>query len=232
MKKTVICNYWIQGTCKFMKNSEKCKFAHGTDKLKTITIECKYGSFCHDVDCIFFHGFISTTRKMVYEFPLIIEKSKKSKKKINKNNFIKNDNSEESKYLEECNPIEKDIPINTEYSDLNCIIKKLEIENKRLKNEIENLKNSHTKDGIVECKKINNKKMDILYNKYINIYNIFNKFDNNYKIIKDEIKQYTNDNNIYKVKSRATKIYNFYNNLKNGIINEYLPITKIIKMSF
>jgi hypothetical protein len=243
MEKTVICNYWRQEICKFMENSEKCKFAHGTDELKNIPIECKYGSFCHNVNCVFFHGIIPTTRKMVYEFPLII---KKSKKHINKNNDIENNfnqhgNYEKVKNLENYNKTVKssssmshfeknntyNLDNHKEYSNLNNIIKKLEIENKILKGEIENLKKSNIKNN-----KMDNEKMDIIYNKYINIYNIFKKFDNNYKIIKEEIKRYTKDNNIYKVKSRATKIYKFYNNLKNGTINEYLPITKIIKMSF
>lgn len=255
MEKTIICNYWKKGICKFMIKPEKCNFAHGSDDIRTITINCRYGSFCHNVDCMFFHGSISTTRQMVYEIPLIIKKSKKSKKDINKNIFTQRGNSEKIKILEEnkktvnsLSSILKNISdisdnldnygnrtnniINTEYKDLNSIIKELEIENQMLKNEIENLKEYHTKNSMVENKKINNKKMDILYNKYISIYNIFKKFDNNYKIIKEKIKQYTNDNNIYKVKSRATKVYNFCNNLKCGIINEYLPITKIIKMSF
>lgn len=118
------------------------------------------------------------------------------------------------------------------------IINNLKDENNSLKNRINDLQNKSTISNMVDkdiiqnkCKKNNNiDKLKTLYNKYINIYELINKY-NSYKLINfDEIRLYSKDKNIYKLKQRAEKVYKFYNKLKSGIINEYLPISKIFKM--
>lgn len=123
-------------------------------------------------------------------------------------------------------------------------INELKNDNKKLKNklkeqklfhekEILKIKNSYTTNKMVEHKNkdINKNKLINLYNKYINLYNIFKV--NKYKDInKKEIEKYTNDKNIYKIKQRAYKVNSFYNKLKEGIYKDYLPISKIIKMTF
>lgn len=124
------------------------------------------------------------------------------------------------------------------------IINKLKYENNCLKKNIEKLQNDREKTNTInnkmdmvgmnkKRKPTKNKKLLIsLYDKYINLYYVFNKY-NNYKLIDiDEIRKYTKDNNIYKVKQRCYKIYNFYEKYKNGIIKDLLPISKIITMVF
>jgi hypothetical protein len=120
-------------------------------------------------------------------------------------------------------------------------IKKLKSENdslikitENLKNENKNLKIQFSKNNInnnIEKRKTatDKNKLKNLYNKYLELYKIFN--NNSYKLINlDEIKKYTMDKNIYKVKQRATKVYKYYEKYKNGIIKELLPISRIISM--
>jgi hypothetical protein len=73
-----------------------------------------------------------------------------------------------------------------------------------------------------------------LYNKWSNVYKIFEKYSFSYKIIKnniDEIKKYVKDKNIHKIKERCTKIYLYYNKILNNEVTEYKHISKIIKMN-
>lgn len=67
-----------------------------------------------------------------------------------------------------------------------------------------------------------------LYTKYINIYEIFRKYNFNYKLINiDEIRKYSKDMNIYKLKQRASKVFNYYQKYKAGIV-DLLPVSKLI----
>lgn len=126
-------------------------------------------------------------------------------------------------------------------NDKDIIIKKLQSENnslikmtEELKSENKNLSAELSKNKINTINKVveNDKsKLKKLYNKYIELYKIFN--NNSYKTINlEEIKKYTMDKNIYKVKQRSYKIYNFYQKYINGTIKDLLPISKIIKMVF
>lgn len=110
------------------------------------------------------------------------------------------------------------------------IIHKITDENERLK------KNTMptNMEGLLNKKKKSEdpNKLKSLYNKYINIHKIFMKY-NNYKSINlDEIKKYTKDRNIYKVKQRSYKVYEFYTRYKKGILKELLPVSTIFKMVF
>lgn len=126
-------------------------------------------------------------------------------------------------------------------NDKNNIINKLIEENKSLKkkiagmisgNEISKKETPNTTNKMVDTESKRNIKLKKIYNKYISIYEIFNKY-NNYKLVNlDEIRKYTNDKNIYKVKQRCTKIYKFYEEYKNGIIDNLLSVTAIFKLSF
>lgn len=122
-------------------------------------------------------------------------------------------------------------------NDKDTNIKKLKSENESLikitedlKNENKNLSSQFSKNNIEKRKVATDKnKLKNLYNKYLELYKIFN--NNSYKLINlEEIKKYTMDKNIYKVKQRATKVYKYYEKYKNGIINELLPISRIISM--
>ena len=65
------------------------------------------------------------------------------------------------------------------------------------------------------------------------MYNIFEKYNYNYKLIKENISQirvYIKDKNIYKVKERAIKIYKYYSNLKINKDIDFLTISNILKM--
>lgn len=106
----------------------------------------------------------------------------------------------------------------------NNILKKI---NKELKTD-NNKKN--TISDVVE-KNVDTIKITKLYIKYVNLYKLFK--NNSYQDINiNEIRKYTKDKNIYKIKQRAEKINTFYNKFKNGIFKYCLPISKIIKMSF
>lgn len=108
---------------------------------------------------------------------------------------------------------------------------KLELDKLEMEKENKILKETNTTSMVDhESSNINKNKLLNLYNKYVNLYNIF-KNQNNYKGINiNEINKYTKDKNIYKIKQRSVKIYNYYNKLVNGVIKEYLPIYKIIRM--
>lgn len=250
MEKTVTCNYWKKNVCKFMNNSEKCRFSHGPDDFKDITIDCKYGTLCNNSICKFYHGNISTIKNVVYEIPIINKKLLKKNKKLRKIENIKSNNFEKVKveFLEKEDKCMEKYIVNESNNNnyYNNIINKLKLENDLLKLENKKLlknqeiKNNYSISGMVYSKDNNIKKgvpnkdkLLILYNKYVNIYNIFKDKQNNYKNIDmNEIKKYTKDNNIYKIKQRSTKIYNFYNKIINGTVKEYLPISKIIKIKF
>jgi hypothetical protein len=248
------------------------------EDIQKNTIECKYGSKCHNPNCRFFHGDEPTMINMVYDFPIINKKVKNVKKVkklfneyINENNIIDDTiRCINEKGIEPTNitiikkdkNIRNDISIKTNdkennellsyidtyYNNIinrknkyiseiternyNCI-NILRNDNKKLKDIIENLKKSHTINKMVENKpkNINENKLINIYNKYVDLHNIFKV--SNYKHVNiNEIKKYTKDKNIYKVKQRAEKIYNFYSKFKKGIFKEYLPISKIITMKF
>lgn len=281
--KTILCDFWEKGNCKYMERSELCKYAHGIEDL--YIVYCKYGINCNNPKCLFYHG-KSTTRNMVYDIPIINKKKNKKCKKIksienshfcksitnkeivinnsnnrniplkeyikdetqivdiiNKNKGIKDTitafNTDINKilsvvdefYIKKYNNMvyNKDIIINklkSENISLKKITKELKIDNKNISAELS--KNKINTMNVVENDNI---KLKNLYYKYIELYKIFN--NNNYKTINlEEIKKYTMDKNIYKVKQRAYKVYNFYQKYINGIIKDVLPISKIIKMSF
>lgn len=244
MEKTKICLYWENKNCKYMENPEKCCFAHGVENL--FKKECKYGVNCYNAHCIFNHGCESTIPTMVYDVPIIVKR---------KNKNLNTPNDKPDKVINHL--IEKEIPKNNniinkenEINEINDNYNKIKSENERLKKVIEKLKNENknissklekmvenkknTMDNVVEntngrILKNDTKKIEKLYNKYIELYKIF--INNSYKTINlEDIKKYTMDRNIYKVKQRATKIYKFYEKFKNGIINEILPISKVINM--
>jgi hypothetical protein len=125
---------------------------------------------------------------------------------------------------------DKDITIKKLQSKNNSLIKMTE----ELKTENKILSDKLSKNKINTMNKVvgnDNSKLKKLYNKYIELYKIFN--NNSYKTINiEEIKKYTMDKNIYKVKQRSYKVYNFYQKYINGTIKEFLPISKIIKMVF
>lgn len=130
---------------------------------------------------------------------------------------------------------DKDIIINKlnlENDSLKKGLDDLKNENGRLKSEIENTKYNTV---VIKNKKIvtqDQNKLKLLYDKYIILYKLFNKY-NNYKLINlDELKKYTKDKNIYKLKQRATKIHNFYEKFKNGTIKHLLPVSFVFKMIF
>lgn len=86
-------------------------------------------------------------------------------------------------------------------------------------------------DNCTNLNKIN--KLERNYQKWINVYNIFEKYNYNYKLIKEninEIEKYVKDKNIYKVKERAIKIYNYYKKLKENNYIEYMSISNILKV--
>lgn len=125
--------------------------------------------------------------------------------------------------------------LNTIVNDKILLIDKIKKENEDLKKIIEKTKNKNTIIYTEENKKYRNNetvKLKSLYNKYINIYSIFNKYKNYELINFDEIKKYTNDKNIYKIKQRSTKIYKFYEMFKQGIIKQLLPVSIVFKMVF
>lgn len=154
-----------------------------------------------------------------------------------KNNIIKNIVNNNYKYISYLRKInnKKELLINKINSE-NFLLKE---DNEILRKENKIIKSSYTKKEMVDIK--NNKKiykndfqnkLKLLYNKYINLYEIFNKYKN-YKLINlDEIKKYTKDKNIYKIKQRSTKVFNFYENFKKGYIKELLPVSSIFKMVF
>jgi hypothetical protein len=79
--------------------------------------------------------------------------------------------------------------------------------------------------------KNNKKRLIKLYQKWQNVYGIFNKYNFNYKRIKNniqEIHQFVKDKNLYKIKERCTKIYRYYQEILNNNINEYKNISDII----
>lgn len=230
MEKIKICVYWEKKICKFMNNPDKCCYAHG--------INCKYGINCCNSKCVLNHGDI-----VVYDIPIVKiktfcnpnffenETNKIPVKSINEDNNIldinknninnviiikKEDNINDIVYYLESDYnkilsyidnyyIEK-INKNNQYFR-NTIIKNcgyttflrnknqhLILENKILRLKYDQLKKEKRKN-------ININRLTTLYNKYIDLYNIFKNNDYNYK------------------------------NIKNGIFHDYLPISKIIKLS-
>lgn len=306
MEKTIICEYWLKKNCKYMNDSSICKFAHGFEDIKEITIDCKYGIMCNNSLCDFYHGNVTTTTNMVYDIPII----NKRKNKINKlnvkkeitadNNDIKNNNilsipnlprnviqyGIKDEIINNKNGMENDnkllssidefyikkyntmvysknryisMVVADNYKQIVCldkinknnglIINKLNNENKSLKKYIEELKidNNEKTNTITELveegrlqnykntpKSVNNvvtNKIINLYIKYVKLYNLFK--NSNYKQIDiNEVRKYTKDKNIYKIKQRAEKVNSFYDKFKKGIYTCYLPINKIIKMTF
>lgn len=251
MEKSIICDYWENGICRYMNESSKCKYAHGESEIKVV--ECMYGKDCYNVNCSFNHG-ISTFFEKTYEIPIFINKRKLKNKKKNKSLTVKSDpshngNPNNTKMEQKTNTINKKIDfekdnnkiyVKSKAQNIDTVItinnklkeeiKELNNEIKELNNKIKELKNNNTKNKVVD-KIINNDKIMIKYKKYIKIYEIF--MNNNYKTINmDEIKQYTKDNNIYKIKQRSEKIYKYYEQFKNGIIDKLYPVSTIFKMVF
>jgi hypothetical protein len=129
----------------------------------------------------------------------------------------------------------KDNFLRKKVNDNYNVIINLRKENNKLKKKVQELENKCVTKSMVDISKnrnnVNINKLKNLYKKYVNIHNVFIKCNNNYKIIDMEyIKNYTKDKNIYKIKQRAEKVYNFYNKLQSGVLNDYLPISKIINM--
>jgi hypothetical protein len=244
MEKTKICLYWKNKNCKYMESPEKCCFAHGVEDL--FKKECKYGANCYNANCKFNHGCESTMVNMVYDFPFIMKIPKRKNKKINTpedksdkviNCLIEKETPKNDNIINKENEInDNHNKIKSENQRLKKVIEKLKNENKNISSKLEKMvKNQkNTIDNMVENTNVriiknDTNKIERLYNKYIELYKIF--INNSYKNIDlEEIKKYTMDKNIYKVKQRATKIYKFYEKFKNGIIKEILPISKIINM--
>jgi hypothetical protein len=114
--------------------------------------------------------------------------------------------------------------LNSENRSLKKVIEELKTNNEKKKKE--NIKYQHTINNMVDIK---NKK---IYDKYICLYEIFNKYKY-YKLINmEEIRKYTNDKNIYKVKQRSFKVFKFYEKFKDGTIKDLLPLSTIFKMVF
>lgn len=225
MEKSIICDYWKRNICKYMKNSLKCKYAHGESEIKVV--ECMYGKDCYNVNCSFNHG-VSTNFEKTYDIPIVINKRKLKNKNKNKSLTVKSDpshieNPNNTKIEQKTNTINKKIDFDKDHNNIDTVVtinNKLKEEIKELKNVINELKyemkKNNTKNKVVD-KIINNDKIMIKYKKYIKIYELF--MNNNYKTINmDEIKQYTKDNNIYKIKQRSEKIYKYYEQFKNGIL--------------
>lgn len=86
--------------------------------------------------------------------------------------------------------------------------KNLRLKYDQLKKEKEETKLNNTHNTqLIESKNININRLTTLYNKYIDLYNIFKNNDYNYKNINMSlINDYTNDKNIYMIKQRATKV--------------------------
>ena len=197
------------------KNEEKIQIVKIVNKHKNINesinvLNTNYNKMLSMVDDFY----IKKYDNMLYS------KNKYISKKIN-------DNYKLISYLRKIN-IDKDL-----------IIHKITDENERLKKKdyLENTKkntiHANMEDLLNKKKKPKDQnKLKSLYNKYINIHKIFMKYKN-YKLINlDEIKEYTKDKNIYKVKQRSCKVYDFYTRYKKGILKELLPVSTIFKMVF
>lgn len=133
--------------------------------------------------------------------------------------FLRNDNNDKDIYIKK---------LKTENVSLMRMVEDLKNDNNELSNQIE--KNN---TNIIEKRKvkIDRNKLKNIYNKYIELYKIFD--NNSYNLINhDEIKKYTMDKNIYKVKQRANRVYKYYEKYKNGVVKDLLPISKIINMVF
>lgn len=129
-------------------------------------------------------------------------------------------------YLRKINNNKDDIinKLNSENNSLKKVINELKTNNEKKKKE--NIKYQSTTNNMVEIK---NKK---IYDKYICLYEIFSKYKY-YKLINmEEIRKYTNDKNIYKVKQRSFKVFKFYEKFKDGTIKNLLPLSTIFKMVF
>lgn len=114
--------------------------------------------------------------------------------------------------------------LNSENKSLKKVIEELKTNNEKKKKE--NIKYQYTINNMVDIKNKN------IYDKYICLYEIFNKYKY-YKLINmEEIRKYTNDKNIYKVKQRSFKVFKFYEKFKDGTIKNLLPLSTIFKMVF
>ena len=177
-KKTTICEYYKTNTCKFMKNSKLCSFAHGEDDLNKIN--CIYGNNCYNSDCNFYHPDcdIVCDRNLEINISDIISKNK-IKRKTPLYKRISKDILPVSKDIL---PVSKDIlPVSKDNTCDNIkILKKGEFE-KIIEVNIDENNNL-------------NKLLDYVDNYYINIIN--NKdyiIDEKIKIIKrlkNELKEY------------------------------------------
>lgn len=94
MFKSTICLYWENKSCRFMKNPEKCEFAHGEIDIKNNTVNCKYGIRCNNSECCFYHGNTSTIPYLIYDIPIFNNKRKNKKNKTDnkKINIIEKSN--------------------------------------------------------------------------------------------------------------------------------------------
>lgn len=251
-RKTILCDFWKMNKCRYM-NTGDCKYAHGIDEL--IFVECKYKNNCNNVNCVFDHGKITNINAESIEIPIKIKISNKKpqnkiydhnnninklnhrKENINSydsENGIEDDNQkmENKHYINYCNNViqqQKEI-INIKDKEISHLEMKID----KLFNSISTIRNKNImvqNDNLELDNKIEKTKK--IYKKYVNIYNIFKKYKFDYKIIKNNLKEileYSNDKNIYKIKERTMKVYNYYNKLKSGYIKDYLPISIIIKM--
>lgn len=211
--KTILCSFWEKCICKYMAEYYKCRYAHGVEDLK-IKVECKYGNRCNRADCKYNHGyFLPQDINKVYEFPITI------KKKIMKNG--KNDDSEIRNIENNINKDYKQIIINNKNNGISIGIQT---------DNIDPVTDINLNKKVFSRSK---NKLEIIYQKWVNVYNIFEKYNYNYKVIKEnlnEIRVYIKDKNIYKVKERAIKIYKYYNKLKINKNIEFLTISNILKI--
>lgn len=223
--KTILCTFWEKGICKYMVDYDKCSYAHGVGDLE-IKIECKYGSKCDRADCKYNHGdFLPQDINNVYEIPIRI---KNKNKKIKKNKYVKNEDAE-IQNIE--NNINKNNKQNILINDKNIYYKISTMTQNNNGISIGIQTDTIDFGMVITLNKKN--KLEKIYQKWVNVYNIFEKYNYNYNLIKEnirEIRVYIKDKNIYKVKERAIKIYKYYNKLKTNKNIEFLPISNILKI--
>lgn len=211
--KIILCSFWEKGICKYMAENDKCRYAHGIEDLK-IVVDCKYGSRCNRVDCKYNHGyFLPQDINKIYEFPITI------KKKSKKNS--KNDDAEIYNIENNISKDYKQIIINNKNNGVSIGIQT---------DNIDSIMDINLNQKVFSRSK---NKLEKIYQKWVNVHNIFEKYNYNYKLIKEnlnEIHVYIKDKNIYKVKERAIKIYKYYNKLKINKNIEFLTISNILKI--
>jgi hypothetical protein len=241
-----ICKYWENKKCKYMLNSSLCGFAHGCEDI--IIQECRFGKFCKRPFCIFNHkdtdfkyerlsypkrdGMVEKLNKNMnnYNLKFYLKKIKQ----LEYNNFSLMDTIDKLNTKICKDGINNHIEIKKENTITNNGITTNSVEYENKKGIDVEIQVNTTKCNININKKLYKKdKLENLYKKWINVYNVYQKYNFNYKNIKENINEifiYLKDKNIYKIKERCVKIYNYYNKIILGETKEYLPISKILKL--